>query len=100
LDQIEHGEGNIKIKTAGMWQFSNCVVEKMDNNSFQSKEFWIWIQSINNALTGIGLPPAAYKLGCVIYKYNHARAPIGNWTCTGVWPQKINGVELDRVSSD
>lgn len=100
LDQIEHGEGNYKIKTAGQMNFSNITVEKLDSLNFPSFEFWVWIQSIQSVYTQTGLPPNIYKQNCQIFKYNHAGRPIASWLCDGVWPKKINGVELDRVSSD
>lgn len=100
LDQVEHGEGNYKSKTAGMMNFSNFTVERLDSATLPDGLFWAWIQTIQNVQTGLGLPPEAYKRNAQVYKYNHVGAIIGTWVMEGVWPQKINGVELDRVSSD
>lgn len=100
LDQVEHGEGNYKAKTAGMMNFSNFTVERLDSASFPDGIFWQWIQTIQNVQTGIGLPPQTYKRNAQIFKYNQSGIIIGTWINEGVWPKKINGVELDRVSSD
>jgi phage tail-like protein len=101
LDQIEHGEGNHLVKTAGLVKLGNVVVDKIDNASIPEKIMWGWINSIQNEFTGGGLIPEAYKKAIQIQKLStNMRTPIKTWNYIGAWPCKINGVELDRVSSE
>lgn len=100
LDVIEHGEGAYKVKTAGMVNFSTFTIEKIEGGLLPDKLFWRWIQSIVNARAGTGLPAEAYKQNAQIFKRNVLGVNIGTWVCEGVFPMKINGVELDRVSSE
>jgi phage tail-like protein len=101
IDQVEHGEGNHVIKTAGMVKLENVTVEKISNASLPDKLIWAWITLIQNEITGGGAIPEVYKKGFQIQKLaTDMVTPIGTWNYLGAWPCKINGTELDRVSSD
>jgi len=101
LDQIEHGEGNHVIKTAGMLHLGNIMIDKISNASLQDRIFWGWINLIQNEITGGGVIPEVYKKAMQVQKLsNNMKTAIGTWNYIGVWPKKINGIELDRVSSD
>lgn len=100
LEVVEHGEGNHTVKTAGMVKIGTLRIEKISNASLPDKLMWGWINSIQNEFTGGGLVPEAYKKAVQILKLNSGNQAIGTWNYVGVWPQKINGVELDRLSSE
>lgn len=101
LDQVEHGEGNHLIKTAGLVKIGNMTVDKIFNASLPEKIIWAWINSIQNEFTGGGLIPEAYKKAVQVQLLStNMRTPVKTWNYIGAWPCKINGIELDRVSSD
>jgi phage tail-like protein len=101
LDQVEHGEGNHVIKTAGMVKLGNIMVEKISSADGPDRLFWDWIASIQNEFIGGGLIPDNYKFPIQIQKYaTDGLTVIATWNYIGCWVKKINGVELDRVSSE
>lgn len=101
LDIVEHGEGNHLIKTGGMIKFGNLRIEKLYNASLPDKLMWSWINLVQNEFTGGGFIPEVYKKAVQIQKLaSDGATVINSWTYTGVWPQKINGIELDRLSSE
>lgn len=101
LDVIEHGEGNHVIKTAGMVKLGTLTIEKLSPATLPDKLMWAWIASIQNEFVGGGLIPEAYKKGVQISKYStDGLTIVETWNWTGVFPSKINGLELDRLSSD
>lgn len=101
VDQIEHGEGNHLVKTGGLLKFSNMMLDKISNASLPENLIWIWISLVQNGTTGGGAIPEIYKKTIQVQKLSTNMAkPIKTWNYVGVWPVKINGVELDRVSSD
>lgn len=101
IDVIEHGEGNHVIKTGGMVKFGTLNVEKLSSASGPDRLFWDWILTVQDAVTGGGLVPDIYKLACQVdFLKNDGIVVLNSFTYGGVWPSKINGIELDRVSSD
>lgn len=101
IEQVEHGEGNHVIKTAGQVKLDNVTMEKIANASQIDRIIYGWITSIQNEITGGGVVPEIYKKAFQIQKLAvDMVTPIGTWNYIGAWPCKINGVELDRVSSD
>ena len=62
---------------------------------------WDWLMSVQDMLLGGGLTPSQYKETVLINELAEDGVSILNsWTCTGVWPCKVNGQDLDRMSSD
>ena len=101
LDKTEHGEGNHLIKTAGMIKFTELVVEKLFTGTVPDLLMWGWINLVQNEFTGGGTIPEVYKKAVQVQLlHTDGVTAVGSWNFTGVWPSKINGVELDRVSSD
>ena len=77
------------------------TVEKIFNASLPEKIIWAWINSIQNEITGGGLIPEAYKKAIQVqFLSTNMRTPVRTWNYIGAWPCKVNGIELDRVSSD
>lgn len=100
-DVVEHGEGNHVIKTAGMVKFGNVVIEKISSNRANDLFLYAWSLLVNNEITGSGLLPQQYKKPFQIQKLHvDGKSPLDTWNYTGGWPCKINGTELDRLSSD
>lgn len=101
VDIVEHGEGNHLIKTAGMVKLGTVKIEKMLSGSFPDRLIWAWIAIVQNEVTGGGAIPEIYKKAIQIQRLaTNGVDPIGIWNYVGAFPFKINGVELDRLSSD
>jgi len=101
IDIVEHGEGNHVIKTGGILKLGSLRIEKLYNASLPDKLIWAWINLVQNEFTGGGVIPEAYKKAVQIQKLaTDGSTVLNTWNYVGVWPQKINGVELDRMSSE
>lgn len=100
-DEVEHGDANYIVKTAGIQRVGKLMVEKISTAEAPDNSMWDWIQSIQDPYSGGGAIPDFYKKIINIVQYaTDGITPINEWTLEGVWPQKINGVELSRVDSD
>lgn len=101
IEQVEHGEGNHKVKTAGMKILGNVRLEKLFSINKAEKALWTWFNSIQNEFTGGGALPDVYKREIQIQMVgNNGSSVVQSWSYSGAWPCKVNGVELDRLSSD
>lgn len=100
VDQTEHGETNNVIKTPGMVHFSNLVVGKLKPNNVNDNALRVWIHSCQNAMLGIGLPASAVKDGATIDLVDEMGLSVEQHRVEGIWPCKVNGLELNRLSSD
>lgn len=101
LVQVEHGDTNYDVKTAGKVKLGNLMVKKICDSTPLDQAVWIWIKRIQNTLTGGGDLPSQYKATIRVDQY----APDGvttlkSWFYEGCWPTKINGVELSRMKSE
>jgi pyruvate kinase len=60
-----------------------------------------WQLTIGNTKSGGGLPPVGYKKNIVIQQLGQdGLSVIRTWICEGAWPQKRNGIDFDRKSSE
>lgn len=101
VEQVEHGEGNHVIKTGGMVKLGNITIDKIQNSSFADKLFWGWISLVQNEVTGGGVIPEIYKKAIQVqFLGNDGVTVLSTRSFIGAWPCKINGIELDRLSSD
>ena len=103
VEVAEHSEGNHDIKTGGRVKISNLVLENIMKTTvgFESRFFWDWKNMVQDANLGGGLEPAAYYRNCIIRELGvNGVTPINVWICEEVFPIKINGLPLDRKSSE
>lgn len=101
IEQVSHGEGNHTIKTAGMITLGNLMVEKLFGASVPDKLIWGWIHLVQDEFTGGGTIPEVYKKAIQIQQLaTNGLTVLRTWNYIGAWPCKINGIELDRLSSD
>lgn len=101
LDVVEHGDTNYIVKTAGIVKYGTLHVEKISSANGPDNFIWAWIKSIQDEYAGGGDIPDNYKKVAEIYQYaTNGITIINTWQWEGVWPHKINGIELSRVQSD
>lgn len=101
IDVVEHGDTNFIVKTGGIIKFGNVMVEKISPATFPDNFIWTWIRQVQDALIGGGQLPSVYKrTGDAIHFSNDNITPTDIWTLEGLWPCKINGIELARATSE
>lgn len=101
FDVAEHGDTNFLVKTAGIQKISSVIVEKIQDAIGVDIAIKAWQLTIGNTKTGGGLPPVAYKKNIVIQQLGQdGFSVIRTWICEGAWPQKRNGIDFDRKSSE
>lgn len=101
IDQTEHGDINYSVKTGGRVQVGNLTCQKLESTSGSDVWMWNWLMSVQDLLVGGGLTPDQYKESVKIDELaEDGRSVLNSWICTGVWPCRVNGQNLDRMSSD
>lgn len=101
IEQVKHGNGNHPVKTAGMIDFSNLIVEKLLNSSVPDKLIKSWMLLVQDAFTGGGTIPEVYKKAIQVQRLaTDGVTVLETYNYVGAWPCKVNGLELDRMSSD
>lgn len=101
IEQVSHGDINRDVKTGGRVSVGNLTARKLETTSGSDTWMWDWIMSVQDLLLGGGLVPNQYWETCTVNELAEDGVSILNsWVCTEVWPCKINGQELDRMSSD
>jgi len=101
IDVTEHGDANHDIKTGGRAKYGAITLNKLLTTTGSDNWFFDWAASVADTFQGGGLPPMAYWKTLVITELAEDGATaINTWICHEVWPSKINGQKLDRMSSD
>lgn len=101
IEQVAHGDVNRDVKTAGRVTIGNLVVEKLETTSGPDNWLHDWLYSCQDHINGGGLTPDQYmEIVMVEELAEDAVTVINTHLCTEVWPTKVNGIELDRMSSD
>lgn len=101
IDVVEHGDTNYDVKTGGRAKFGQLMIEKIATATGPDNWVWEWMQEIQDVFVGGGFLPSIYKRTIEIFQYStDGVAVINRWRLLGCWPNKINGVELDRLGSD
>lgn len=101
LDVAEHGDVNYDVKTAGRKKIGMMTVEKIFPSDELDTFIRGWMNDIQSQKTGGGQLPSQYKRSALVQQY----APDGvtvleQWELDGIWPQKANGINFNRRSSE
>lgn len=101
IEQVEHGDTNHDIKTAGRVKLGNINISKIMTTSGSDNYMFDWAYSCQDAIIGGGLIPSQYKRIVIITELaEDGTSVLNTWVGMGCWPTKINGMTLDRLSSD
>lgn len=101
IEQVTHGDTNHDIKTAGRVSYGNISCDKLQPSDTGDAYMWSWIDTCQSSVLGGGAPPALYKKTLLIVEFaEDGVTTLNTWTAIGAWPSKINGMELDRNSSE
>jgi len=101
FEVVEHGDTNFDVKTAGKIKFSNLTVNRIFSAVAVDTYMEDWARRIQNTILGGGQIPSAYKVQAIVEEYGSDGITIlRTHIYSGVWPSKINGIELSRKGSD
>ena len=101
IDQVEHGDINRDVKTAGRVKVGNLTVEKLKITSGSDTWLWDWLNSCQDMTLGGGLTPSEYNETVRVDELAEDGVSIlDSWICEEVWPSQLNGQPLNRMSSD
>jgi hypothetical protein len=103
VEIAEHSEGNHDIKTGGRVKVGNITLENIMRSTAgtESMMFWDWKNLVADPFLNGGAEPALYYKTMVVKEYGtNGVTVINEWVCTEVFPIKINGLPLDRKSSE
>ena len=101
FDNVEHGDVNYDVKTAGRKKVGMMRVEKIFDAEGLDTFIRNWMNQIQNQDTGGGQLPSQYKRSALVQQF----APDGVtvvefWELEGVWPQKADGLNFNRRGSE
>lgn len=97
----EHGETNVKIKTAGMITVGDLVVTKI--KPADSIEPWAydWFKQAQDMVTGGGQLSEVYKRDIILRELGvDGISTIASHIMEGCWIKKTSHSDFDRVGSD
>lgn len=101
FDITEHGDTNHLIKTAGLKKVGQLTIEKIYSAIDLDLFCYAWQNLIGSFILGGGVIPDIYKKDIIIQQLGPDRITIiKTWLCKGCWPQKREGVDFDRKSSE
>ena len=101
VEVVEHGDINRSVKTGGRVTIGNLVAEKLLTTSGSDTYFWDWLRSVQDSKLGGGLVPEQYWEKVLVSELAEDGVSVLNqWICEEVWPHKVNGQDLERMSSD
>lgn len=101
VEQVSHGDINRDVKTGGRISVGNMTCQKLETTSGSDTWLWDWLMAVQDLLVGGGLTPPEYWTGCTVNELaEDGTSIINTWRMTEVWPTRLNGQELDRMSSD
>ena len=101
FDSTEHGDTGFMVKTAGMKKLGTLSVTKLCPADSLDLGMRQWAKQIMDTRIGGGAPPSIYKRAIFVEELgNDGVSVIERHTYSGCWPQKLNGKELSRKSSE
>lgn len=101
IEEVAHGDINRDVKTAGRVTVGTMTVEKLMTTSGPDNWLHDWLYSCQDHINGGGLTPNQYWETAMVEELAEDGVTVINThLCTEVWPKKVTGLELDRMSSD
>lgn len=101
VEQVEHGDTNYKIKTAGMVNVGNMTFEKLKRLPTSDTAIWDWLRTCQSILAGGGALAEVYKKVIIIKEMDTTgKVTVNRHICEGCWPSKLSQNDLDRMASD
>lgn len=101
VEQVSHGDVNRDVKTAGRVSVGNMNAEKLETTSGSDTYMWDWLLECQDMVLGGGLTPEQYWREVIVSELaEDGQSVLNQWDLTEIWPTKVNGQPLERMSSD
>lgn len=101
IEEVAHGDVNRDVKTAGRVTVGTLTVEKLMTTSGPDNWLHDWLYACQDHINGGGLTPMQYMEQVLVEELAEDGVTVINTHYYDeVWPKKVNGEELDRMSSD
>lgn len=101
VEQVTHGDINRDVKTPGRVTVGNLIVEKLKTTSGSDTWAHDWLLACQDMITGGGnVPSSIWETMVVNELAEDGTTVLNTHIYNEVWPCKINGIDLDRTSSD
>lgn len=101
IEATAHGDINRDVKTGGRVTVGNMTVRKLMTTDGSDTWFWDWLNSVQDMILGGGLTPSEYWENAIVQELAEDGVTVINtWYMTEVWPCRVNGMDLDRTSSE
>ena len=101
IEEVAHGDINRDVKTGGRVTIGTMTAQKLETTSGSDTWLWDWMMSVQDHQLGGGLtPPEYWSIANVNELAEDGVSVLNSWILTEVWPTRLNGQELDRMSSD
>ena len=107
VEQVEHGLGNSRIKTAGQYIAGEATIgmiipaTKEQPSSDVNNFFRNWQRTAQDPILGGGGDPMLYKRTVLLEELaNDGVSVLNSYLLNGAWPTRINGREYSRTESN
>ncbi len=101
IEEVTHGDVNRDVKTGGRVTIGPMTAEKLLTTSGSDTWLWDWMSSVQDTKLGGGLTPLEYWEKVIVSELaEDGKSVINQWLCEEVWPKKLNGQPLERMSSE
>lgn len=101
VEQVTHGDLNRDVKTPGRVTVGDLIIEKLCTTAGSDTWAHDWLMSCQDIILGGGAVPSTMWETMVVNELAEDGVTILNsHVYNEVWPKKINGLELDRTTSE
>lgn len=101
FDIATHGDTNYEVKTAGQKKIGQLSITKIFPVDFPDTAIRSWASEIQDQISGGGQTPSQYKRTVIVQEFaNDGETVLEQFEYDGVWPQKLNGKQFNRKSSE
>lgn len=100
IEEVEHGEGNKKVRTPGMVTIGDLTLSRLKKSDTADYNVMQWFEQVQNARTGTGSTPDLYLRNVVLRQQDNAGNTIYTWEFKECWIKQISGTTHSATTSD
>ena len=100
IEEVEHGEGNKKVRTPGMVTIGDLTLSRLKKSTTADYGVVQWFESVQNPRTGTGGTPDLYLKNVVLRQQDNAGNTIETWEFKECWVKQSSGTTHSSTASD
>jgi phage tail-like protein len=100
IEEVEHGEGNKKVRTPGMVSIGDLTLSRLKKSTTADFRVVEWFEQVQNARTGTGGTPDLYLRNVVLRQQDNAGNTVETWEFKEAWVKQISGTTHSATASD